>query len=148
LTNLELQALLARIAATESGLDPALVCAVCENESSWDPDALRLEQGFYRRYIQSMKGLSLREKVLRSVSFGLMQVMGQVARELGFSDPDLSQCAEPRTNLTLGCRRLKRALEKHDGNTRAALLDYNGGADLGYPERVLARMPKYRKDSV
>jgi soluble lytic murein transglycosylase-like protein len=42
---------LARAAAAAHSLDPALVCAVCEQESSWDPFAIRYEPAFYDRYV-------------------------------------------------------------------------------------------------
>ena len=42
---------LARRIASEHGLDPALVCAVVEQESSWNPWAVRYEPGFLSRYV-------------------------------------------------------------------------------------------------
>jgi soluble lytic murein transglycosylase-like protein len=131
-------------AAKSHDIEPALFLALVHNESSWNPDAVRLEQGFYSKYVSTMKGLSITEKILRAASFGLCQIMGQVARELGFDDPDLSKCAEPRSNLILGCKRLRTALQRNNFVTKDALLDYNGGGDLAYPDRVLRYYDQYK----
>ena len=74
---------LARDAAARYGLDPALVCALIEQESAWDAHAIRYEPGFRSRYVAPL-ALPATEEVARSISWGLMQVMGQVAREHGF----------------------------------------------------------------
>jgi soluble lytic murein transglycosylase-like protein len=75
---------LAHTAAAAHALDPALVCAICEQESAWDPFALRYEPAFFDRYVapQLAAGkISVTEAHARAFSWGLMQVMGQVARE-------------------------------------------------------------------
>ncbi|HKV06301.1 MAG TPA: transglycosylase SLT domain-containing protein [Candidatus Acidoferrales bacterium] len=93
---------LARAAAARHALDPALVCAVVEQESSWDAHAIRYESAFRSRYVAPL-GLPPTEEVARSISWGLMQVMGQVAREHGFHEPFLSALCEPATGLDVGC---------------------------------------------
>ena len=42
---------LARSIAAQRSLDPALVCAVVEQESSWDTFAIRYEPAFRTRYV-------------------------------------------------------------------------------------------------
>src|SRR6267142_5325096 len=42
---------LARRIAAAHGLEPALVCAVIEQESAWNPWAVRYEPGFLSRYV-------------------------------------------------------------------------------------------------
>ena len=71
---------LARAAAAQHSLDAALICAIVEQESAWDPHAIRYEPAFRSRYVAPL-GLPPTEEVARSISWGLMQVMGQVARE-------------------------------------------------------------------
>ncbi len=81
---------LARAAATAHSLDPALVCAVVEQESAWNPWAIRYEPGFLARYVAPLftaGKISATEAYARSFSWGLMQIMGQVAREHGFGAP-------------------------------------------------------------
>ena len=128
------------------GLDPALVQAVCENESSWYPWASRYEPGFYARYIENnpqLGNLTLTEKQARAFSYGLMQVMGQVAREQRFGAKSLLELCDPLTNLNQGCTKLKRCMDDAV-SVREGLLKYNGGADLAYPDRVLKLMDKYK----
>jgi len=83
---------LARSIAAAHALDPALVCAVIEQESAWNPWAVRYEPGFLSRYVAPLYTagkLSATETYTRSMSWGLMQVMGQVAREFGFAADSL-----------------------------------------------------------
>jgi hypothetical protein len=93
---------LARTIAQNHALDPALVCAVVEQESSWDAHAIRYEPAFRTRYVAPL-GLPPTEEVARSMSWGLMQVMGQVAREHSFSEKFLSALCDPATGLDVGC---------------------------------------------
>src|SRR5271155_1517669 len=93
---------LARTIASAHGLDPALVCAVVEQESAWDAHAIRYEPAFRTRYVAPL-GLPPTEEIARSISWGLMQVMGQVAREHGFESKFLSALCEPEFGLDTGC---------------------------------------------
>ncbi|PYU32417.1 MAG: lysozyme, partial [Acidobacteria bacterium] len=85
---------LARHTAEAHALWPELVCAIVEQESAWNPWALRYEPAFYEKYIapQIARGViaDLTEWRARAFSWGLMQVMGQVAREHGFADASLA----------------------------------------------------------
>jgi transglycosylase-like protein with SLT domain len=42
---------LAHAAASRHALDPALVCAIVEQESAWNPWAIRYEPAFFAKYI-------------------------------------------------------------------------------------------------
>ena len=134
---------LARAAATAHELDPALVCAVVEQESAWDAHAIRYEPGFRTRYVAPL-GLPPTEEVARSISWGLMQVMGQVARERGFSGKFLSALCDPAAGLDIGCAVLAAKLSTADGNLARALEFWNGGANANYASQVLARMARYK----
>ena len=127
--------------ALQFAVDPILFCALIENESSWNPLAYRYEEAFYEKYIVPMN-LSATEGKGRAASYGLCQVLGEVARELGFRE-DFSLLSSPDINLYLGCKKLKRCLDQHGGLTQESLLAYNGGGDPGYPARVIARMANY-----
>jgi soluble lytic murein transglycosylase-like protein len=130
-------------AAITAELDPALVCAVCARESSWEPYSVRYEPAFYDRYISSMKNLSLTEMIMRSTSWGLMQIMGQTARELGFDGKYLSELLDPATGVLFGCKKLKRCLQNTNQNVQGALLAFNGGGEPAYPELVLANYAQF-----
>ena len=131
----------ARVAASTHNLEYSLVAAVIEQESNWHPWALRYEPAFYLRYIVPLK-LSPTEGHSRSFSWGLMQVMGQVARELGYNG-DFPRLCEPSVGLEWGCLHLAKKIKAHSGNLVESLLAWNGGANLSYPDEVMARMVRY-----
>lgn len=133
---------LARAAAARHSLDPALVCAICEQESGWIPWASRYEPVFRAHYVAPL-GLGPTEEITRSISWGLMQVMGQVARESGFSGRFLSELCDPAAGLDVGCTVLVRKFAESDGDFTRTLLRWNGGANPDYPPQVLARMQRY-----
>ena len=137
---------LARRAAVAQSLDPALVCAVVEQESAWNPWAIRYEPHFFARYVASLytnNKVSASEAYARGFSWGLMQVMGQVARETGFDALFLSTLCDPEQGLAIGCKVLRRKFDAMAGDTARALLAWNGGANPAYPAQVLARKQHY-----
>jgi soluble lytic murein transglycosylase-like protein len=147
---------LARATAARHSLDAALVCAVVDQESSWDAHAIRYEPAFRMRYVTSL-ALPPTEEIARSISWGLMQVMGQVAREHGFNGKFLSALCDPATGLDIGCQVLAAKLAAA-AKTLSPALDppppaepllaralalWNGG-NPAYPAEVIARVGKYR----
>jgi hypothetical protein len=76
-------------------------------------------------------------------SWGLMQVMGAVAREHGFRGPYLTALCQVETGLHYGCLHLARLLRGAKGDVGLALARYNGGgtpndAAWAYSGKVLA----------
>ena len=55
-------------------------------------------------------------------ALGLMQLMPDVAAELGADDP-----MDPRQNIMAGSRHLRQLLNSHRGNVKLALASYNAG---------------------
>jgi soluble lytic murein transglycosylase-like protein len=137
---------LARKAAASQSLDPGLVCAVIEQESGWNPWAIRYEPLFFSKYVASLytnNKISASEAYARGFSWGLMQVMGQVAREAGFDALFLSALCDPEQGLAVGCKVLRKKLDAAAGDTTRALLDWNGGGNPNYAAQVLARRSHY-----
>ena len=109
----------------QNGIDPALVNAVIEVESAWNPRARS-----------------------RKNALGLMQLLPGTAARLGVSDP-----FDPRDNIAGGIRYLRFLLDRFAGDLRLALAGYNAGENVvaargdvpNYPEtrayvkQVLAR---------
>mgnify|MGYP001428684704 CR=1 FL=1 len=139
---------LAHDAARAHALPIEIVCAVIEQESAWDRWAVRYEPAFFARYIQPQLAgratLTETEARARAFSWGLMQVMGQVAREHGFAGASLAQLCEPATGIEIGCRVLAAKLAAANGDVPRGLLLWNGGGNRVYPAAVLARI---REDS-
>ena len=120
-------------AARTHGLSVALVLAIVQVESGGNPWASRYEPGFYARYVH---GKPIRafapcseatEARWRATSFGLMQIMGQTARETGFKGVYLTELCDPHLNLDWGCRYLALLMKKY-GPGDAAIAAYNAGS--------------------
>ena len=148
---------LVREAAARYDLPPALMCALVETESAWDPWAARYEPAFFTRYLdKSAIHMVVREFCRnakfyisfdtelheRATSRGLFQMLGQVARERGYVGP-IAKLHEPATACDLGCQHFRRLLDRNAGDVSRALARWNGGGDAQYPERVLGRVAKY-----
>src|SRR5713101_4422153 len=88
-----------REAADRHSVDPALVRAVIETESNWNPKAY------------SHKGAG-----------GLMQLIPTTAQRYGADD-----VFNPQQNIDAGVKHLKRLLERYNGNLDLALAAYNAG---------------------
>jgi len=86
-------------AASRYGIDPALVKAVVQTESGFDPNA-----------------------VSHAGAKGLMQLMDDTARGLGVNDS-----FDPMQNIDGGTRFLSYLLRKYDGQLMPALAAYNAG---------------------
>jgi soluble lytic murein transglycosylase-like protein len=133
---------LARQTANTFQLFDYIVCGICEKESSWNPWAIRYEADFQKRYVQAL-GLDPTITVARSISWGLMQTIGQSVREIGYVD-DFPKLCDPATGLEWGCKLFLVKLEAAGGNYEKALLLWNGGGDAAYPASVIALAEKYR----
>jgi hypothetical protein len=90
---------LVREAAERHHVDPALVRAVIETESNWNPAA------------RSNKG-----------ALGLMQLIPTTATRFGVND-----AFNPKQNVEAGVRYLRTLLERYNGNLDLALAAYNAG---------------------
>ena len=137
-----------RTSAAKYGLDPALVAALVDQESNWNPWAVRYEPAFFDHYIRPLltNGTikTMTEATCRATSWGLCQVMGQVAREHGFAGRFLSELCDTDKGLDIGCQVLKLKLDAAGGDTHNGLSLYNGGGDPNYADEVLARVSKYQ----
>ncbi len=117
-------------AALRHGLRPSLVVAVATKESSLNTWATRFEPGWVwwlttgamARVVGTTEAT---EKIHQATSWGLMQVMGAVARELGFRGPMPMLC-EPRMGADVACRKLSACIDKWGTETRG-IQAYNAG---------------------
>lgn len=134
------------------GVDPdALMFAWIAQESEWNLHAIRYEPGFYRRWVpDEVKRRSPTEAHARAFSWGLLQMMGQVAREQGFRPRYLTRLLDPATNIVLCSQYLVNDRKRNtDGTWAGALAAYNGGLRGNreppyrrqvYIDKILARL--------
>lgn len=124
-------------AASRHGLPPDLVTAIVAVESAGNPWAWNPEPR-YRYYwdvrtntffrapspqelaserppadFRALGGDPDQEWWAQAASWGLMQVMGAVAREYGFEAPYLTKLLDPLPNLEYGCRHLARLRNRY-----------------------------------
>jgi soluble lytic murein transglycosylase-like protein len=115
--------------AKEYDVDPDLVQAFCCIESSYEPKATRYEPNFYARYIRPMVfagRITADEGMNRATSWGIMQIMGQVAREKGFNG-EFSELFDPATALEWSLKHLKHFIVKY-ASLNDAIASYNAGS--------------------
>jgi hypothetical protein len=121
--------------AVEFDLDPHLIQAICLIESSNDPRKARFEpsylkhQRFHRaEFFKTKLGQTLEtEEMMQCFSWGPMQVMGVVARELGF-DGYLTELAQLRPGMRVGCLVLQNLVRRFGQHEPDIIASYNGGS--------------------
>lgn len=136
----------AKQAAANAGLEYALVAAVVEQESSWVTWSIRYEAAYYDRYIKPLvdsgRLKNPTEATARAFSWGLMQVMGDTARNIGYTGHIAMMC-EPPTGLMIGCAVLNAKIKAAQMDVHLGLQMYNGGSAPNYADEVLARKAHY-----
>ena len=126
----KLDSILIQSAAAGAALPPLLLIAIIEQESdgnvwAWNPEP-RYRYLWDVQFNRPFRTLTEAERASETpsrdfpclggdrdqewwgqcASWGLMQVMGAVAREHGFRGAYLTELCEPETNLEYGCRHL------------------------------------------
>lgn len=143
LSTIEARKQLAKKYAIKYSINLSLICALIEHESSWNVFAVRYEPLFYQRYVVPLKGITATEAQMRATSWGLMQLMGQTAREFGFIGKYLAELCDPEIGIDFGCKKLRHCLDRNVSDESRALLEYNGGKDASYPVIVQSLKMKY-----
>jgi soluble lytic murein transglycosylase-like protein len=147
--------------AKQYQLDPNLVGAIVLAESGGDTFAVRFEPHVYRR--QTYINLNApkprtcskeTERVLQSMSFGLMQVMGFNARPAGFCGW-LNELCDPAVGLDQGCQHLAGLLKRWP-DFEDAVSAYNQGSprkqggqytNQAYVDKVMGYYHSLRRES-
>src|ERR1700681_4375070 len=119
-------------AASAYNLDISLLNAQIQVESGGDPYAFRYENGFYKEYLKSNnKALSKLYGPIGACSFGVLQVILEVAMELGFADRP-EKLFIPTVGLAYGCKKMQSLLHWSSGDYNRALSAYNAGMGSPY----------------
>lgn len=116
------------------GIDPDLVRAICFVESEFNTKATRFEKDW--RYFLTPRdwadalGIEYEAEIKnQQTSWGLMQVMGAVARELDYAS-NLENLCEPEIGLHYGVKKLKKLFQSKmcDGQEVNVIASYNAGS--------------------
>ena len=172
--------ILIQSAAAGAGLPPLLLIAIIEQESggnlwAWNPEP-RYRYLWDVKRNRPFRTLTEGERASESpphdfpalagdrdqewwgqqASWGLMQVMGAVAREHGFRGAYLTELCDPELNLEYGCRHLTALRGRfHQAHGWAGVIAaYNAGSprriseggpfeNQKYVDQVLARFPTF-----
>lgn len=120
-----------KAAALRNDVDPALLMALVEQESSFNPNAGRFEPNLYKKW-------GSREK---ATSWGLTQVvLGWHGKMCGVTTA--KQLLIPDINLNCGAKVLKNCLNSNN-TLKEALSCYNGDKSGKYAQGVISKYVKY-----
>ena len=141
------------------------ILAIIYKESSGNPFATRYEPAYYKwllgrittdnfKYHRSAASRDT-ELTTRSTSYGLMQVMGQTARETGFEGTFVSELCDPEVGIYWGTLYLAKLVSKYD-TIEEAIASYNAGSprrngagefvNQAYVDGVLEAVEFFSKD--
>ena len=143
---------LCRNIASQAGVDQELAVAICGQESNYTASAVRYESSWayfvdVDKYAKLLVITYQTEIQLQKMSWGPMQVMGSVARELGYSG-HLTELIIPQNGIFYGCEKLKQLCKKHKDQSDV-IAAYNAGGAIKvngryrnqtYVEQVLKRI--------
>lgn len=129
-----------QLLSVEMGIPSELVKAIVMVESSGKWEATRFEPG-WKYWFKRNLGSKV-EKRGQATSWGPMQIMGAVAREMGFKDEFSKLCGSE--GIVYGCRKLKTLYNKC-GSWDGAVRAYNTGrtASSRAGDRYLAKVKKW-----
>ena len=118
--------------AKKYGIPKCLVHAIIQVESSGNTHAIRYEPEY--RWVYEVELIAKHNRIPESteenqqmISWGLMQVMGAVAREHGFKGRYISELCTPELGVEYGCKHLKRQYERYN-DWEMAIAAYNAGS--------------------
>lgn len=138
---------LVRDTAIRHKLDPNWVLAVIQVESAGVPHRTKYEPDWIYfckpEFHAKRQGIDVpTETQLQKFSYGLMQIMGGVAREWGYSDP-LVLLVDPIRSLEYGCRHLADKRRRYPLG-RDWIAAYNGGSPRKNPDGTyVSRLEAY-----
>ena len=112
-------------------LSPNLVMAIVKTESAFRADAIRYESHYKWICTPDKFNTALNisvetEQELQKFSYGLMQIMGAVAREHGFVG-SMHKLLRPDIGLEYGCRHFAKYMNRYNNDVKKSIAAYNGG---------------------
>lgn len=120
--------------ASSYGVDADLVHAIIQIESGWNEWAVRFEPNY--KWLDAPVEWALKlgttpetETILQKTSWGLMQVMGGVARQHGYKRP-LTMLLLPKDGLEVGIQHLQSKVRVYGAVEKNVIASYNSGSPI------------------
>lgn len=118
--------------SNQTGIDEAMIGGIIMRETRGNTFALRYEPKFEYTYMPASYSKKLMQSLETEVmsqhcSFGLMQIMGCVARECGF-DGYLTQLCDPAIGIYFGAKQLVRLFKTYPTTILDVISSYNAGS--------------------
>jgi hypothetical protein len=122
-----------RSTAGSMNVDPNLAQAIAEVESGCDPTKMRYEKNWSylvtpEKFATLLNITVDTETQLQMFSYGPLQVMGSVARELGYAAA-LNLLCQPQLGILYGCRKLHACVRKYP-DLPEAISSFNCGTPV------------------
>lgn len=121
---------LASKAAKKYNIEERFLLSLIELESGWNPWAVRNEPGYawyYNTPKLTVKMLRTTLVATQKMSYGLMQTMGSLYYEYGYT----GYCTElfnPELNLEIGCKHIVKKYNQYGPNPADVYAAYNAGS--------------------
>jgi len=111
------------------GIPQDIIRAIIEVESGYNTNAIRYEEHFmwFEKPFTDYHFHKGTERTSQQISWGLMQIMGSVARQNGFKGNYLPKLLKPEVGIKYGCKHLKSYYKRY-GNWKDAISSYNQGS--------------------
>jgi len=113
-------------------INPKIIASIVMQESGGDACATRYENHY--RWLLNPEVYAVKNRITvetetmqQKTSWGLMQIMGGVARELGYEGPLVGLC-RPEINLHYGIKKLLQLKGKYSENLNDVFAAYNAGS--------------------
>lgn len=124
------------IAAKRHDVDRFLLASIISVESSGNTTAVRFEPEFKwlltpEKYARELKITKKTEEIMQKTSWGLGQVMGSVARELGH-EGDLAELCNPEMGAHYTAKKIRSLMDKYEG-IEDVVSSYNQGSPRSNP---------------
>jgi soluble lytic murein transglycosylase-like protein len=121
--------------SNQLSIDEILLYAIIWQESHGDCWGPRFESHYYEKamhhlpshYAEKLGVTAGTERILQSMSWGPMQVMGVVAREEGYDGPMPRLCL-PEVGVYWGARKLQKLFKRYPENQDHVISAYNAGS--------------------
>lgn len=123
-----------KAAASRWAVPWELLKAITKVESSGNPWAMCFEPAY--NYLVGAPRIGTTEHAAQKTSYGVCQVMGAVARELGFKGAYLTELCDPEVGLDLGAKHLAKYFNRYNV-WEMAVASYNAGAPRRGPSGYL-----------